>query len=169
MLVLQIAGAAVLVFLITAFFFRGRLAGGRDGAGKKVKSRADFHPSLPPSPYQPSRGFRILDGDEPVSTPPVQLPRLDPNKEFVFNETQVTIGDSISPPQFRHDEKWALDRSMRHAPQLHVRRRRRLVGVIVVLVVVLALALAAVLILRHSPTSGPHNNGLSPVAVVNLV
>ncbi|NNN08525.1 MAG: hypothetical protein HKL85_04950 [Acidimicrobiaceae bacterium] len=173
MLVVQITGAAVLVFLITAFFFRGRVAGRRDGAPKKIKSRADFHPSLPPSPYQPSRGFRILDGEEPVSTPPVRLPRLDPNKEFVFNETQVTIGDSISPPQFRHDEKWALDRSMRHAPHLHVRRRRRMAGVIVVIVVIVVLvvvvALAAVLALHHSPTSGLHNSGLSLVTVVNLV
>ena len=166
MLLIQIAGGGVLVFLVLAFFIRGRATGHVGASPKKGKSRADFRPTLPPSPYQPSRGFRILDANEPVESPPVQLPRLDPKKEFVLNDTQMTSGESISPPQLRHDEKWALDRSMRHVPQLHVRRRRRLAWVIVSLV--LAAVLVAVLVLGHSPASVPHHSGLALVATMRM-
>ncbi len=172
MLLIQIAGGVVLVFLIVAFFVRGRVTRHERPTPKKSRSRTEFRPTLPPSPYQPSRGFRILDGTEPVPSPPVQPPRLDPRKEFVFNDTQLASGESISPPQLRHDEKWALDRSMRHAPQLHVRRRRRFVGGLVTLI--LAAGLIAVLwlgtnSLRHSPPPAQHHSGLALVTSIRTL
>jgi hypothetical protein len=157
-LLIQIAGGLVLVVLILAFLLRGRLSA-RAGAPQK-RSKANFRPTLPPSPYQPSRGFRILDSNEPVVPHPVQLPGLDPNREFVFNDPLATTAESVSPPHLRHDEQWALDRSMRHAPHPRVRRRRRLAWAIVILLLVIGLV--AVLILRHSPApAAAHHSGLA--------
>lgn len=159
MLLIRIAGGVVLVALLLAFLLRGRF-GTRAGSSPK-KSRVDPRPTLPPSPYQPSRGFRILDGNESVDPPAVQLPRLDPKSEFVFSDPLAAPVEAITPPHLRHDEQWALDRSMRHTPPLRVRRRRRLTTGLLVLVMVSAVV--AGLWLRadshHAPTHGLHHLG----------
>ncbi|MDH2904066.1 MAG: hypothetical protein PXZ08_08970 [Actinomycetota bacterium] len=162
MLLIQIAGGVVLVFLVVAFLLRGRVANHSDTTSKKPRSReiARPSPSPPPSPYRPSRGFRILDGSEALDSPPVQLPRLDPDKEFVFNDAQVNPVEAISPPHLRHDERWALERSMRHGAHPRFRRRRQVVVVaVIVLVVAVVVAIA---VLRHSPTV-PLHSGLALV------
>jgi hypothetical protein len=146
-LVVQVAGGVVLVVLVLAFLFRGRFT--RGGATSR-----DVRPTLPPSPYQPSRGFRILDGSEPESPHEVQLPRLDPNKEFVFNDPTTSLHE-VSTPHLRHDEQWALDRSMRRAPHPRVRRRRRLAWFILVVVIVAGIV-AAALAAAHPGDHGHH-------------
>jgi hypothetical protein len=167
-LLIQIAGGLVLVVLILAFLMRGRLSGSSGPPEKrsKSKSKSDFRPTLPPSPYQPSRGFRILESSEPVVPHPVPLPHLDPNREFVFNDSLATPAEPVSPPHLRHDEKWALDRSMRHAPHPHVRRRRRLAWVVVILLLVVGLV--AVLVLRHSPAPA-HHSGVALAVAITMV
>ena len=142
MLLVQIAGALVLLGLIVAFFLRGRRSGARAKTAPRVR------PTLPPSPYQPSRGFRILDGSESDAPHEVRRPRLDPNKEFVFNAPLASAGEPVSAPHLRHDERWALDRSMRRAPHPGVRRRRWAWALLVALFVA---ALAAVLLWPHHP------------------
>jgi hypothetical protein len=150
-LVIKVAGGLVLVVLILAFSLRGRVGAARaksDGE-RRPKSKHETRPTLPPSPYQPSRGFHIVNSDEPELPHQVQLPRLDPNKEFVFNDSLAAPTEHASAPHLRHDEQWALDRSMRHAPHPRVRRRRRLTWALLVLV--LAAGLVAVLLFGHSP------------------
>ena len=166
MLLIQITGGLVLVVLVVAFFVRGRLTRDegttRENAASTPGSRRDVRPTLPTSPYQPSRGFRILDGDEPrVPVAPV-LPRLDVNKEFVFGDTSGLSSEPLTA-HLRHDEKWALERSMRHTPRLRIRRRRRLTFALVI--VILAFALVAVLALHHFGTNAPQT-GLSNISQV---
>jgi hypothetical protein len=147
-LVIQVAGGIILVVLILAYLLRGRFA------GATLRTRASVRPTLPPSPYQPSRGFRILDGSEDEEVHRVQLPRLDPNKEFIFNDHATLSGDVAGPVHLRHDEQWALERSMRRAPQPRVRRRRRTTWIIVLL----ALAVLVVVILIAG--AHPHTPGV---------
>ena len=136
-MIIQIAGGVVLAVLVLAFLLLGRV--------RRSRVR-DVRPTLPPSPYQPSRGFRILDGTESAPPPSVQLPRLDPNTEFVFGEN--TPAPETPTPHLRHDDQWALNRSMRH--RMHPRRRRRLGALIVVVLVVAALLVALLLGGHHA-------------------
>ena len=145
MLVVKIAGGLVLVALIVAFLLRGR------SSTPRTRTRGDFRPTLPPSPYKPSRGFRILDGSEVEEPHPVQRPRLDPNKEFVFNDPTALSAEPSALPHLRHDERWALDRSMRHAPHPHSRSRRRRAAWLILIAVLIAALVAAMLMGRHPP------------------
>jgi hypothetical protein len=128
-LLIKIAGAVVLVVLVIAYVARGR----RSVRGASPRADSEI-PSLPPSPYQPSRGFRLLEGNEPETPRPVALPRLDPSADFIFSDPVNPVSDSISPAHLRHDERWALERSMRRAPHPRVRRRRRWAWFILVVV-----------------------------------
>jgi hypothetical protein len=83
---------------------------------RKIAARVERHLMVPPpSPYTPSKGFRLLDGpegDQPRHHPP--RPRLEPDHDYVFSESQLppTYTESISPLG-RHDERWALSKSVR--------------------------------------------------------
>ena len=92
---------------------------------------------LPPSPYQPSKGFRLLDETETAAAPrtPVR-PRLEPDRTYVFSDfhpARVEV-NQLAPP--RHDEEWALSRS---ASRSSVSLGGALLVVIVVVVVVLGI------------------------------
>ena len=94
--------------------------------------------SPPPSPYTPSKGFRLLDGPlDPDRRPEPPRPRLDSGHEYVFSETQLGTGDELRPAS-RHDERWALSRSAHHSslPSFGFR----------VIVIALVVALAAAFI-----------------------
>jgi len=68
----------------------------------------------PPSPYQPSKGFRLLDGSTTLPAPrDVQRPRLDPDAHYVFGETTPSFGEDLAASAHRHDQMWALDRASR--------------------------------------------------------
>ena len=130
MFVVQVAGGVVLVVLVLAFFLWRRSS----GPSKHVR------PTLPPSPYQPSRGFKMLDGTESPAPHDVPRPRLDPHKEFVFGEYSPTA--EVEVPHLRHDERWALDRSMRRVSPPRTRRRRRVISLSVVVVAAVVALLA---------------------------
>jgi hypothetical protein len=101
---------------------------------RKIAARVDRRLMVPPpSPYAPSKGFRLLDGpvnDQGHHEPP--RPRLEPDREYVFSESQLpSYGETVSPAG-RHDERWALSKSVRPS-------RFSSLGVrLIVLVVVLA-------------------------------
>ena len=153
MLLVQVAGGLILVVLVLAFLLRGRIGATR------TRSKSDTRPKLPPSPYQPSRGFRILDDSEPEAPHQVRLPRLDPTTEFIFNDPLASSSESAHGSHLRHDEKWALDRSMRHAPHPRVRRRRRLAWAL--LIVVLAAGIITALWLGVPPRTHHPAQGLA--------
>lgn len=66
----------------------------------------------PPSPYTPSKGFRLLDGELPVpARPEPSRPRLEPEHEYVFSEAQLPPLEESALAASRHDTQWALSRS----------------------------------------------------------
>jgi len=66
----------------------------------------------PPSPYQPSKGFRLLDGTEHAAKPRTpERPRLEPDREYVFSDFHPARLDVNPLHPARHDEEWALSRS----------------------------------------------------------
>ncbi len=90
--------------------------------------------SPPPSPYAPSRGFRLLDGPlDATRRPEPARPRLEADREYVFSETQLPGDGEVVPTHFRHDEKWALSKSARRPASFTGLR----VGVIALVVVVI--------------------------------
>jgi hypothetical protein len=103
----------------------------------------------PPSPYAPSKGFRLLDGPiEEQRRPQPTRPRLEADKDYVFSETQMAGDESIVPSQYRHNEKWALSKSARRSANMTGLR-------VAVIALVLVLLLGAVgLYLQHHKTNG---------------
>ena len=100
----------------------------------------------PPSPYAPSKGFRLIDAaGEPVSRPPVERPRLDPERRYVFNDSP-SGGDEFAASRVRHNNDWFLTRSS-HRSTLSIVSRR--VGV-VVLAILIVTALVAYYTSHHS-------------------
>ncbi len=72
--------------------------------------------SPPPSPYAPSKGFRLLDGPiDPVRRPEPMRPRLETDRDYVFSETQMTGNQEVVQSQHRHNEEWALSKSARRS------------------------------------------------------
>ncbi|MFZ1062733.1 MAG: hypothetical protein WAN30_04605, partial [Acidimicrobiales bacterium] len=90
----------------------------------------------PPSPYQPSRGFRLLDDNETPEAPRAPIrPRLEADRTYVFSDLHPARTD-VNPLQpARHDEEWALSRSASRSS--FSLGGLRLVIVIVVVVLVL--------------------------------
>lgn len=103
----------------------------------------------PPSPYAPSKGFRLLDSSgEPLERPPVARPRLDPERRYVFGETGG--GEEIAPPHVRHGDDWLLSRSLRR-PTLGT----WVVRLLVALVIVVAIAVVVTYYLDQHPKTTP--------------
>lgn len=66
----------------------------------------------PPSPYTPSKGFRLLDESADVQVrPEPPKPRLAPEREYVFSEAQLPAYEESLSPSGRHDERWALSKA----------------------------------------------------------
>ena len=108
---------------------------------------------LPPSPYQPSKGFRLLDETETAAAPrtPVR-PRLEPDRTYVFSDfhpARVEV-NQLAPP--RHDEEWALSRSASRS-SVSLGGARLLVVIIVVVVVLGIVGYYARQHINHAPHS----------------
>jgi len=90
--------------------------------------------SPPPSPYAPSKGFRLLDGPLDATRRPEPLrPRLETDREYVFSETQMPGDVEVVPTHLRHSEKWALSKSARRPASFTGLR----VGIIALVVIVI--------------------------------
>ncbi|HEV3187609.1 MAG TPA: hypothetical protein VGZ04_06125 [Acidimicrobiales bacterium] len=118
----------------------------------------------PPSPYAPSKGFRLLDADgEPLIRPPVERPRLDPERHYVFNDSPSS-DEEFASARARHNDDWFLSRSS-HRSTGSIVSRRLLVIVLVVVIVAALIAYYA----NHNPKATPSGSGattttLSPPA-----
>ncbi len=91
--------------------------------------------SPPPSPYAPSKGFRLLDGPiDERQRPQPPRPRLEADRDYVFSETQMPLDESIVPSYLRHNEQWALSKSARRSTNA---RGLRVLAAVVVVVILL--------------------------------
>jgi len=104
----------------------------------------------PPSPYAPSKGFRLLDG--PINTeqrPEPLRPRLETDRQYVFSESQMPGDPDAMPTPLRHNEEWALSKSARRPTSVIGLR----VAIIAVVIVVLVGAFG--FYLHRHPKNGP--------------
>jgi hypothetical protein len=114
-LTVEIASAVVVVLIVVMAVLRIRKL--RRDDIRELASPVDRRlMTPPPSPYAPSKGFRLLDGpvDPQGRTEPAR-PRLESNRDYVFSESQMPIYDDVRPVPLRHNEMWALTRSARRS------------------------------------------------------
>jgi hypothetical protein len=144
-LALEIVGIVVAVLLIAGTVLRVRKVR-RDEMRELSKPLERRLVSPPPSPYAPSKGFRLLDGSgEPVTRAPVERPRLDPGRQYVFSDAQNP--DESNPLHTRHNDDWFLSRSShRSTGSLVARSVGVVLGIAVVVAVIVAYAVG-----HHSP------------------
>jgi len=125
--------------------------------------------SPPPSPYSPSKGFRLLDGaaDSARRSEPAR-PRLEAEREYVFSESQMPTYDDVRPVALRHNERWALSRSTRRSslPLTGL-------GIVIVVVVVVVLVGAIGYFVQHSSnatttTSSTTTSTIAPTTSTTL-
>lgn len=106
--------------------------------------------SPPPSPYAPSKGFRLLDGPLDASRrPEPPRPRLETDREYVFSESQMPGDADVVPTLHRHSEEWALSKSARR-PTSVIGLRVALIALVIVVV-----AGAFGFYLHRNPKHGP--------------
>jgi hypothetical protein len=111
----------------------------------------------PPSPYTPSKGFRLLDGPLDAQLRPVPpRPRLEPDREYVFSESQLPDYVKSVSPHGRHDELWALSKS--------AKRSRFSAAALRILVLVLVLAVLAGFVGYYVTGRGNHSTTTTTLA-----
>ena len=117
--------------------------------------------SPPPSPYAPSKGFRLIDETgEPVQRPPVERPRLDPERHYVFSET-TSSADDVVASHHRHNDDWFLSRSS-HRSTLSIMLRR----VVVVVLIALIITVLVTYYFNHGPSNVPLGSTTSSTTLV---
>lgn len=143
--IIVIVAALVVLLLIGAIVLRVRKPRRDDTRDFSLEERRLVTP--PPSPYAPSKGFRLLDGDgEPIQRPAVERPRLDPDREYVFGDS-APHPEEVVALQLRHNDNWFLSRSS-HRSTLSIVLRR---SAIVLLVALVIAVIATYYVSRHSP------------------
>ena len=108
------------------------------GATRCVNSRGRSTARLmspPPSPYAPSKGFRLLDGpvDSETRRPEPPRPRLEIGPRVRLQRIPDASESEVVPTHLRHNEKWALSKSARRSASFTGLR----VAVIALIVVVI--------------------------------
>jgi hypothetical protein len=142
-LALEIVGGLIVALLLVGTFLRIRKLR-RDEMRELSRpvERRLFSP--PPSPYAPSKGFRLLDeSGQPLTRPPIERPRLDPNRRYVFNELSGANEDTIAS-HTRHNDDWFLSRSSQRSTISRVLR-----GLAVFVVIALVVATVATYYVDH--------------------
>jgi hypothetical protein len=135
MTALKVALIVILVLLLVVVALRVRKV--RRDEIRAMEKKADPRLMMPPaSPYQPSKGFRLLEQDEaPSSLPPPARPRLEPDQKYVFSDFHPAHLDVNPSTRPRHDEEWALTRSAIR-PGLSFGGVRALIVVVVIVLLV---------------------------------
>jgi hypothetical protein len=143
-LALEIVGIVVAVLLIAGTALRIRKVR-RDEMRELSKPLERRLVSPPPSPYAPSKGFRLLDGSgEPVARPPVERPRLDPGRPYVFSDSQNP--EESSSLHTRHNDDWFLSRSSHRSTGSLVAR-----SVAIFLAIAVVVAIVVTYAIDHHP------------------
>ncbi|HUX05175.1 MAG TPA: hypothetical protein VMV53_09770 [Acidimicrobiales bacterium] len=152
-LAVKVALVTIIVLVVLGVALRARKLR-RDELHERGARRDRGPLAPPPSPYAASKGFRLIDAagnpTEPTRPEPPR-PRLEPDRDYVFGEAQLGSFEEVSPPTTRHDERWALERSL-HRPRVPM-RPRVIVTVVIVLVVLLAMVVYAMKGRHGAPSS----------------
>ena len=115
----------------------------------------------PPSPYAPSKGFRLLDGEgEPMQRPAVERPRLDPDRQYVFSDSAPNADDVVAT-HLRHNDDWFLSRSS-HRSTLSIVLRR----LAIVLLIALVIAVIATYYVNHRSPKTPNGIATAPTTTL---
>jgi hypothetical protein len=150
-LALKIIIAVVVVLVITIASLRIRKLR-RDEIRELSRPVERRLMSPPPSPYAPSKGFRLLDGPlDATRRPEPSRPRLETDREYVFSETQMLVDGEVVPTHHRHNEKWALSKSGRRTASFTGLR----VAVIALIIVVIVGGIGLYLQHRDSNHNAP--------------
>lgn len=140
-LAIEIVAAIVVVLLLAGTLLRVRKI--RRDEKRELSRPLDRRLVVPPpSPYAPSKGFRVLDGsDQSLDRPAMERPRIDPARHYVFS-------DPDEPPviRARHNEDWFLSRSAHRSTASVVGR-----AVAIVVVVGLVIAVVVTYYVHHDP------------------
>jgi hypothetical protein len=141
-LALEIIGIVVAVLLIAGTVLRIRKVR-RDESRELSRPLERRLVSPPPSPYATSKGFRLLDGSgEPVTRPPLERPRLDPGRQYVFSDSANS--EESSALHARHNDDWFLSRSSHRSAGSLVAR-----SVIIVLAIAVVVAIIVTYAVGH--------------------
>lgn len=122
----QLLGALVAVALVLLVVFWRRRRSDLPESGTR----------LPPAHERSPRGLRLLDGSEPDESHHVVLPSISPPENLVIGDNPLAVEHVTSPPSVRHDESWALARSLRKSTHPRSRRRRRRTATLMILTLV---------------------------------
>lgn len=145
---LKVAALLVLVLVGTMVALRVRKLR-RDQSRELARSQERRLMSPPPSPYTPSKGFRLLDGHEGQTVRPAPSPpRLDPQRHYVFSDGAPAPVDDLVSSISRHDQEWLLHRSSN-------RSSMGAFGAVVAVLVVVAFVVAAIVIATRHHSSAP--------------
>ena len=162
MTAIKISLAVLLVLLLIGVALRVRKVR-RDEERRLQRGRDSRLMVPPPSPYAPSRGFRLLDETEKPKQPmEPPRPRLEPDKKYVFSDYHPSNPDFAALSSSRRDTEWALSRSA-------TRSNWTLTGVrVVVLVVVLVIVLGFVGYYEHTHAKHHSSNTTSTVTTTTF-
>ncbi len=150
MLALKIAGGVVIVLVLAGTILRVRKV--RRDEIREISRPVDRRlVTPPPSPYDSSKGFRIIDGSgETLQRPPIERPRIDPAREYLFSDSTASSREVVDS-HLRHSDDWFLSRSSNRSTLATVLRR---LAVFVVIAVILSV-LVTYYVDRHSPKTPP--------------
>jgi multisubunit Na+/H+ antiporter MnhB subunit len=152
---LVVGAALVLVIIAGAIWWR------RSSHDARHDARDSHLLTPPPSPYAPSQGFRLVDGESapaPATRPTPARPRLDA-RDYVFGDASPTGEDSLVA--MRHGSNWALERTARRRRRKWRSRQWMRLGV-----VVLVVALAAGYALQRGRTATTTTTTTAPTHFV---
>lgn len=154
-LALKVIAAILVLLLLAAGALRIRKLR-RDETRELAKPVERRLVAPPPSPYAPSKGFRLIDGTgEPLARPPVERPRLDPDRHYVFSETAMNTDDVVVTNR-RHDDDWFLSRSS-HQSTLSILLRRVLIVALILLVIAVVVTYYVNQHTTKTPKAGVHS------------
>ncbi|HEY5265954.1 MAG TPA: hypothetical protein VIJ40_03995 [Acidimicrobiales bacterium] len=146
MLILKIVAILVVLLLAVGVALRVRKLR-RDDTRDFSRTTDRRLVTPPPSPYTPSKGFRLLDGEgEPIQRPAVERPRLDPDRHYVFSDSGPSAEDVVATHS-RHNDTWFLSRSS-HRSTLSIFLRRLAIVLFIALVIAV---IATYYVNHHSP------------------
>lgn len=159
-LVLKIIAVICVVLLLAGIALRVRKIR-RDEMRELSKPIERRLVSPPPSPYSPSKGFRLIDeSGEPLQRPAIERPHLDPDHHYVFSETSSSAEEVVAS-QLRHKDDWFLSRSSNRSTLTIALRR-----LVVLLLIALIVAVVLTYYVNHHPSNVPKASATDPTTTL---